>query len=111
MIRLRDVRFGYGAGTFELAIEELAIARGERVACIGPSGTGKTTLVHLIAGILTPTRGTIELGDSRVATSSSSVPRARSSANTRIVTSGTTPTSVRPRVCITGKKTVSQRLT
>jgi hypothetical protein len=46
-----------------------------------------------------------------VVISSSSVPRARSSAKTRMVTSGIAPTRVSPRVSITGKKTLSQRFT
>src|SRR5215212_7074740 len=39
-------------GSFELA-------DGEQVALVGGSGTGKTTLLHLIAGILTPDSGQI----------------------------------------------------
>lgn len=34
---------------------------GSHVALEGPSGTGKTTVLHLIAGILTPDHGTIRL--------------------------------------------------
>ena len=36
----------------------LAIAPGERVAVIGPSGAGKTTLFRLIAGLVKPAEGT-----------------------------------------------------
>ena len=35
------------------------LAGGEQVALVGGSGTGKTTLLHLIAGILTPDSGQI----------------------------------------------------
>ncbi len=76
MIHLADVRFGYGAGAFALAIDELAIERGQRVACIGPSGAGKTTLVHLIAGILAPERGTIDVAGARVSGLSEAARRA-----------------------------------
>jgi len=44
-------------------IPEFAIAAGDQVALHGPSGTGKTTFLHLIAGILTADRGTILIGD------------------------------------------------
>jgi putative ABC transport system ATP-binding protein len=61
LIQIRDVRFRYGQGGFGLEIPELDIGRGERVAFVGPSGTGKTTLVYLIAGILTPEAGSISM--------------------------------------------------
>lgn len=37
----------------------LSVARGEQVAILGPSGAGKSTLLNLIAGFLTPARGTL----------------------------------------------------
>ncbi len=38
----------------------LTIRKGERVGIIGPNGSGKTTLLKIIAGITTPTTGTVE---------------------------------------------------
>ena len=43
-------------------IESFELADGEQVALVGGSGTGKTTLLHLIAGILTPDGGRILFG-------------------------------------------------
>jgi putative ABC transport system ATP-binding protein len=40
---------------------DLEIARGEFVAVMGPSGCGKSTLLNLIAGLDSPTDGTITL--------------------------------------------------
>ena len=40
---------------------DLAVAPGEAVGIIGPNGAGKTTLFNLIAGGLSPTRGSIRL--------------------------------------------------
>ncbi len=40
---------------------DLAIAPGEFVVFVGPSGCGKSTLLRLIAGLETPTTGTIEI--------------------------------------------------
>src|SRR5579863_3032942 len=45
-----------------LAGINLTIARGEMVAVVGPSGTGKSTLLHLLAALDTPTSGTVYFG-------------------------------------------------
>ncbi|MFT5288158.1 MAG: putative ABC transport system ATP-binding protein [Planctomycetota bacterium] len=64
-VELADVRFAFGTpgavDGFELEIDQLEIKAGERVACIGASGTGKTTLVNLIAGIHVPDSGRVHL--------------------------------------------------
>lgn len=38
----------------------LTIGKGERVGVIGPNGSGKTTLLKIIAGITTPTSGSVK---------------------------------------------------
>ncbi len=45
-----------------LDVAEFKIADGEQVALIGQSGGGKTTLLHLIAGLLVPDTGSIKVG-------------------------------------------------
>jgi putative ABC transport system ATP-binding protein len=37
----------------------LAVQEGEFVAVMGPSGCGKSTMLHLLGGLLTPTKGRI----------------------------------------------------
>jgi lipoprotein-releasing system ATP-binding protein len=41
---------------------DLSIARGEMIAVVGPSGTGKSTLLHLLAALDTPTSGKVYFG-------------------------------------------------
>ncbi|MFG0266828.1 MAG: ABC transporter ATP-binding protein [Rhodopirellula sp. JB055] len=46
-----------------LDVPQFNIAVGEQVALIGQSGGGKTTLLHLIAGMLTATSGSIRINN------------------------------------------------
>ena len=61
LIQIKQLQFGYRVGAFRLAVESLHIAARERVALIGPSGCGKTTLLNLLAGILVPAKGEIDV--------------------------------------------------
>ena len=52
---------GKGENLTILSGTDLALARGETVAVVGASGTGKSTLLHILAGLDTPQQGEITL--------------------------------------------------
>jgi ATP-binding cassette subfamily F protein uup len=58
---LKNVSYGF-SGQALLKDVSTTILRGDKVGIIGPNGCGKTTLLRLILGELTPTTGTIHLG-------------------------------------------------
>jgi ABC-type multidrug transport system fused ATPase/permease subunit len=58
-VRLREVSFQYGVGPRVLDDITLDIPTGQRVAVVGASGAGKTTLAAVIAGIHPPDAGTV----------------------------------------------------
>ncbi len=60
VVRIRDLHFRRGARKIFDGVD-LDIRRGGVTAIMGPSGTGKTTLLKLIGGQLRPERGTIEV--------------------------------------------------
>lgn len=62
-VELTDVTFPYpGDETDTIRGVSLDIAAGQHVAIIGPSGAGKTTLVDLVLGLVTPSGGAITIG-------------------------------------------------
>jgi ATP-binding cassette, subfamily C, bacterial len=61
-VQVSGVRFAYLPGHEVLHGVDLTLAPGERVALVGTSGAGKTTLAKLIAGVHRPASGSIRLG-------------------------------------------------
>ena len=59
-LELRNLVRSFGGVTAVDGVS-LSVARGERLAVIGPNGAGKTTLFRLIAGEMSPTRGSVRL--------------------------------------------------
>ncbi|MFI5028024.1 MAG: ABC transporter ATP-binding protein [Solirubrobacterales bacterium] len=64
---LRDLAHSYG-DFIALAPLSLDFGAGELVALVGPNGAGKTTLLTMIAGLLEPTHGAVEVAGARAGT-------------------------------------------
>ncbi|MBI9106695.1 MAG: ATP-binding cassette domain-containing protein [Spirochaetales bacterium] len=69
-VSIRNLKFSYelpagknkrGVSSYVLDLEELDIHSGGCHVILGPNGCGKTTLLKLIAGLITPTEGHLEM--------------------------------------------------
>ena len=65
LVRIRDLHFSRGNRKIFDGVD-LDIRRGKVTAIMGPSGTGKTTLLRLIGGQLRPQQGSIEVDGQEV---------------------------------------------
>jgi putative ABC transport system ATP-binding protein len=60
-----DLRLSYGE-TVALAGATLSLDAGEQVALMGPSGSGKSSLLHCLAGVVRPDAGRVEFDGLRL---------------------------------------------
>ncbi|MFP6666518.1 MAG: ATP-binding cassette domain-containing protein, partial [Pirellulales bacterium] len=71
MLLLENVQKSYvepdGSPLPILEIPRFELATGEHVVLVGRSGGGKTTLLHVIAGISRPDAGVVRIGDVDIA--------------------------------------------
>ncbi len=68
-IELKQINKSYQKGSNNVVVHDnfnLSIAEGEFVALMGPSGLGKSTLLHLIGGLDLPTSGSVIIGEQRI---------------------------------------------
>ncbi|WP_069770531.1 ABC transporter ATP-binding protein [Streptomyces sp. LUP30] len=66
-IDVTGVRYAYERGGEVLRGVDLTVRPGERLAVVGPSGAGKTTLSRLLAGVDAPSAGSVTVGGAPVA--------------------------------------------
>jgi branched-chain amino acid transport system ATP-binding protein len=65
LLRLKDLRTGYGAHSVLEGIN-LEVNRGEIVALLGSNGSGKTTTINAISGVIPLWSGRVEYNNQRV---------------------------------------------
>lgn len=59
LFELTGIRFAYPGRPPILTHLNLALGEGERIALTGPNGVGKSTLLHLMVGLVKPQAGTV----------------------------------------------------
>lgn len=65
MIKTENLAYTY-PGEQPIRFPDISCEVNEHALILGPSGTGKTTLLHLLGGLLKPSQGTITIGDTKV---------------------------------------------
>ena len=65
MLNTADVTFSYTKET-SFNFPDIKLSPGESLLILGKSGIGKTTLLHLLAGILSPDNGAILINDANI---------------------------------------------
>ena len=65
-IEINNLTFGFNEGQNIFENLNLKISKGEKICIIGPTGSGKTTLFHLILGLIYPKKGFIAHNGKRI---------------------------------------------
>lgn len=63
IVEVKDLQYAYPDGTHAVRGLSFRIQEGESVAIVGANGAGKSTLLRHLNGCLTPTAGTVRIGD------------------------------------------------
>jgi len=71
MIKTEKLTFSYGKKGDSFSFPDIVVKEKESILILGKSGVGKTTLLHLLAGLLKPNRGYIEINNTNISSLSS----------------------------------------
>lgn len=63
MIKLKSVSYSYASDVAALVDVSVHVPGGKLVGLVGANGSGKSTLLSLMAGLYSPTQGSLEVGD------------------------------------------------
>ena len=70
MININNLHYAYQDGTVALNGVNIEIHKNKKIAFVGESGAGKTTLVDLLMGLYTPSKGQVSLDGKAVVSES-----------------------------------------
>jgi cobalt/nickel transport system ATP-binding protein len=62
LLEVTGLEFQYPGGSPALSWVSFAVERGERVALLGPTGSGKSTVLQHLNGLLAPAAGSVKVG-------------------------------------------------
>jgi putative ABC transport system ATP-binding protein len=71
MLQTQNLEYAYNNGPV-LRFPDIRCQTGEQWLMLGQSGCGKTTLLHLLGGLLTPKKGSVVVGETKINSLSSS---------------------------------------
>lgn len=63
LVKTEHLKFSYSSSEKEHAFPDICLKKGQNLLVAGNSGSGKTSLLHLISGILTPTSGSVTIDE------------------------------------------------
>jgi putative ABC transport system ATP-binding protein len=65
MIKTQGLKHNYN-GDEEIVFPDISCGPSDKLMILGNSGTGKTTLLHILGGLLAPTHGTVTVDDQNI---------------------------------------------
>lgn len=98
-------------GSQPLCFPNLTIKKGDRILLTGPSGCGKTTLLRMLAGLVAPNKGSVQILTDRVSyvfQEPRLIPRL-SAVNNLKITTGATPATIKEMMQRMGLGAVIER--